>query len=323
MVYLLHAAASTTLPLMKVASMLLSIFFNDIYAKVKGVSPRTKQIYGHTFNQFDRYLERPAMVVDLTDVNVGGFLSWRRAQTYRGKPVRSTTVLKDRAHLLALSALAFQKRQLEEALVLPPFRAAPRVPRGYTQDDVEKLIRYAQTLPGRVAGVASSWWWSSLFRFLYETGARIGETMALRWDYVELADQRVTLIAETRKLHTRDIERYVSHELASQLQLNINGPSALVWPWDRPANSKYRNLQSICRAAGVVPRGFHSFRKCAASYVAAAAGPAAASELLDHSDTGALFKKHYCDSRIVNNGSRAVDILPTLNVAPFLPQNQG
>ena len=88
--------------------MLLDVFFNDIYAKVKGVGTRTKQVYGHTFTQFGRYLERPALVQDLTDVNVGGFLSWRRGQTYRGKPVRSTTVLKDRAHLLALASLAFR-----------------------------------------------------------------------------------------------------------------------------------------------------------------------------------------------------------------------
>ena len=157
-----------------------------------------------------------------------------------------------------------------------------------------------------------------MFRFLYETAARIGETLAVDWSDVDLDSCTVTLRADTRKGKTRDIVRKISPQLAALLKKH-QLPRGVVWVWDRRQTTLWLRLRKICERAGVEPRGFHAIRKSSASYYAAAGGNA--SDLLDHSDGGKLFEQHYRDQRIAGNGPDAIDLLPSLDLD--LPQSDG
>lgn len=287
-------------------------FLLDVYGPLRQLSGRTITIYSHTLDRFADYLGREPLLTDLTDVEIAKFLSWRLETPHRRGIPRRTTVAKDRTQLLALSSLAFRKRLIEQDVVLPPFRAAGRLPRGYLLEDIEKLVTYCQTIHGKIGGLPASWWWPSIIQWCWESGCRIGETTALRWDCVDLAERVVLLRAETRKLKTRDIERRISPELAQLLSQQRRADAALVWPWTGCHTYLWNRLQSLCEQAGVEPRGFHGFRKAAASYYAQAGGNP--SELLDHSDGGALYLKHYRDSRIATGGPAPVDVLPPLRL---------
>lgn len=287
-------------------------FLLDVYAPLRQLSGRTVTIYGHTIDRFADFLGRDPLLADLTDVEIAKFLSWRLETPHgRGIP-RRTTVAKDRTQLLALASLAFRKRLIDQDVVLPPFRAAGRLPRGYLVEDIERLVDYCGSLRGQVGGLPASWWWQTLLMWCWESGCRIGETTALRWDCVDLAERRVLLRAETRKLKTRDIERRVSPELAQMLSEHQRPDDSLVWPWEGCHTYLWNRLQTHCKRAGVTPRGFHGLRKAAASYYAQAGGNPV--DLLDHSDGGALYQKHYRDSRIATGGPAPVDVLPPLRI---------
>lgn len=288
-------------------------FLTDTYAPLRQISGRTLTIYCHTLDRFADHLGREPLMADLTDVAIAKFLTWRLETPHGRRIPRRTTVAKDRTQLLALASLAFRKRQIEEDVVLPPFRAAGRLPRGYMLEDIETLVAHASRVKGTVAGVPAGWWWQTILTWCWESGCRIGETLAVTWDRVDLADRRVLLTAETRKLKTRDIERRISPELAELLSRHAKTDDSLVWEWDRQHTYLWIKLADMCRAAGVTPRGFHGLRKAAASYYAQAGGNPV--DLLDHSDGGALYQKHYRDTRIATGGPTPVDVLPRLRLA--------
>lgn len=291
----------------------LTRFLLDTYAPLRQLSGRTIAIYQNTLDRLADHLGRDPTLDDLTDVGIARFLTWRLETPHRGKLPRRTTVAKDRTQLLALASLAFRKRLIPEDVTLPPFRAAGRLPRGYMLEDIETLVAAGAAARGTIGGLPAGWWWQTLLTWCWESGARIGETLALRWDCVDLADRRVLLVAETRKLKTRDIERRISPELTQLLSQHARDDHAIVWPWDRGHTYLWKCLQRLCKKSGVTPRGFHGLRKAAASYYAQAGGNPV--DLLDHSDGGALYQKHYRDSRIATGGPAPVDVLPRLNVS--------
>ena len=294
----------------------LKRFLLDTYGPLKQLSTRTVTLYCHSIDRFADCLGREPTLDDLNDLAVSQFIAWRLETPHRGKIVRRTTVRKDRAQLLSLAGLAFRKGLIQEDVVLPPFRAAGRLPVAYTKEELGRMITEADVTRGRVAGIPAGEWHGTLLRFLWETACRIGETLAVEWQNVDLDGRRVLLPSETRKLKTRDLVRQISPALADRLR-GRQEASGRVWPWDRPKESLWLAFGQICKRADVQPRGFHSIRKSAASYYAAAGGNPV--DLLDHSDGGELYQQHYRDQRIAGTGPAAIEILPSLEIPGSAP----
>jgi len=128
----------------------------------------------------------------------------------------------------------------------------------------------------------------------------------------------VVFRAESRKGATRDIMRPISEELCLWLAEMRRGDEEKVWPWKGNRSSLWHHFKMLCRQAGVTKRGFHGFRKSAASYIALAGGDAAATQLLDHSNA-ATTKAHYIDVTIAKPKHTAIDLLPPLNLGSTKP----
>lgn len=282
----------------------------DRYAPVKGLSDRTITIYSHTIDRFGEFLRREPEITDLEEDTIASFLVWRGKTVHsarRGIP-SAGTIRKDRCQLLALSLYAFRKRLLPEFPIVRQVRGEQRLPRGFTAEEVSRLIVTARRRQRLVSGLPSGWWWSTLIYAAWLSGARIGELLRLRWRDVD----RLELVfrAGTRKGHTRDIARTITPDLSRELELFRRGPDELVWPWTLKPTSIYPSMRILCQQAGVPQRRFHAIRKASASYVAAAGGDAVSH--LDHSDPS-ITREHYLDERIVGRKS-GVEYLPALDL---------
>ena len=128
----------------------------------------------------------------------------------------------------------------------------------------------------------------------------------------EMDRRRILFRGENRKNKTRDLERQITAELADMLAEHRGPDDALVWPWDRRSRSQWASLQVLCRTAGVKYRGFHGFRRTAASYAALMGGRAAATRLLDHSDPN--LQAVYVDSLICPDEGSSCAALPPLDL---------
>jgi integrase len=291
--------------------MLLREVLLERYAPLYQLSPRTIVLYGHTLDRFAEYLGREPVLEDLDDIVVSKFLAHRLNNPAR--PVRRTTVLKDRVQLCAIAGFCAKKRMISEFLTLAPMRAAPRLPQAYLVEDVQAIVRAAGTLKGTEAGRPKAWYWQTFIACMVQTAGRVGEVQAVTWQCVDRDRRCVTFLAETRKGRTRDVERGISADLAAMLEQQRGEPDEQVWPWTLSEQMRWNRLRRICKLAGVQYRAWHAFRKTAASYLAAGGGNA--QQLLDH-DRSSTSEKHYLDNRIVGRRVSAADVLPGLALTP-------
>jgi len=307
---------------MKVRDLLL-----DRYAPLHMLADRTVVLYMQTLDRFRDYLatvpgrgDPEPTLDDLDDLVVSRFLRWREVTPYRGKIAARNSVLKDRTQIVAIWTYASKKKLTNSSGAqvewpsLPPYRAIERVPRAYTVDDVARLIRCAKTRRdhcGKIDGISNAWWWSTEIYVSWLTAERLGAMLALRWEQIDLEGMQITFLGQTRKGKTRDIIRPINRQAADMLAAGRRRPEDLVWPWDRQPTSIWASLRHLCNRAGVTYRGFHGFRKASISYYHAAGGDA--TRLADH-DRQSTTRKSYFDPNIVNDGPRAPDLLPPLDL---------
>lgn len=282
------------------------------YATLRNLDRKTTLLYGMLADRLKLFLGREATTADLDDLVISRYLRWRaETPAWRGQIPKPATVAKDKHMIAAAWTLAAKKKWVAEFPELPRIRVPKRLPNGraYTSEDVEKLIVRARRRRGHTGGVPSAWWWSTLVYAAYCSGERFTALTSMTWAHVDLDRCKLFFVGESRKGKTRDLERDIAPELAKMLAAYKGQPDDLVWPWDRKSRSQWTSLQLLCRLAGVRYRGFHGFRRTAASYAALAGGRAAATQLLDHADP--RMQEVYVDP-VICPQERAV--LPKLNL---------
>jgi integrase len=282
------------------------------YSTLRNLSTKTVTLYGQLANRLDAFLGREATIADLDDLVISRYLRWRAATPgWMGRLPSAASVQKDKVMIQAAWNLAARKKWAADFPELPRIKVPERLPTGraYTLADVATLINRAKRRHGKTGGMPSAWWWSTVLYAAYCTGERFTALTSLRWGQVDLERGKVVFLGETRKGSTRDIQRDIPPELVKMLSAQQGPPDALVWPWDRKSRAQWNSLKLLCKLAGVRYRGFHGFRRTAASYAALAGGRAAATQMLDHADPN--LQRVYVDTDICPE-DRAT--LPPLNL---------
>ena len=286
----------------------------DRYVTLRGLKDRTAELYKFIVDRLREFLGTEPMVEHLDDMTIAKYLKWRSETVHHGRIPKPATVQKDKVMIQAVWTYAAKKRLVDQFPELPRIKVPKRLPvnKAYKSEEVATLIRRAKRRHGRVGGKPAAWWWSTLIYTAYCTGERCAALLALRWGQVDLDNCRVVFLGETRKGATRDIEREITPGLAALLRPQKGKPDDLVWEWDRLPKSLWTSLKLLCRLADVPYRGFHGFRRTAASYAALAGGRAAATLLLDHADPA--LQRVYVDPTICPTERTSVSVLPPLNL---------
>lgn len=284
--------------------MTLNHFLTDIYAPLRGIDPRTVELYTYTIKPFAEFLGRQPLLSDLEELKVAQFLA------KRVRDRAPATAAKDRAQLRALWEFAARRKLVDTWPSVPRVRVPERVPEAWLVDEMERLLASADRETSNYEGIPSNLWWRACLLLAYDTGERATAVVSLRW--ADVRGGAVIYRAESRKGKRRDIIREISPETAEALLAikGDRGPDDLVFPWPRGRSYLWKRLGIILERAGL-PHGrkdkFHRIRKTTASYFEAAGGNA--QRLLDHSDPATTRK--YLDPRIVG-GLAAPDVIPRL-----------
>lgn len=295
--------------------MTLREYLIDRYAVLHNLKPRTVVLFGHSIDRFRDFLGREPELADLDDLQVSKFLRWRAATPHRGKVCSPASVRKDMAHICSLWNAAARKKLVEQFPDLPRniVRVPHKPPQAYTVEEISRMVVAARCRIGYIGPVPAAWLFPTLLMSAYYTGERIGSHLEVRWEMVDADRRTITFLSEHRKALGRTITRHITPQLVEWLEKGRRAPTDLVWPWNehRLKDTIFPRLRSICRAAGVTPRGFHGIRKAAGSYVKAAGGDA--TEFLTHAD-GRTTRDHYLDTKIVGQQS-ALEYLPPLDLS--------
>lgn len=284
-------------------------FVIDEYAVVRGLRVKATYQVLLTLRRWAEFLGREPVASDITNLAVMRFLAHRGTKVSRG------SVLKDRNNICGIGNFLARQDRTMAFLTLPPMSPIKRIPRAYTVADVEALLRLSLGLPGAVGGLPRGFWWASIQRAAWETAERVSPLLALTWDDVDLEARTLHFRGETRKGARADILREISPETASwmaHLRAGRAG-SDLVWPWPLAQSTLWLEHNRICALAQVTARGFHGFRRSAASYLALAGGLPMASDHLGHATTQ-MTRDRYVDPSICRPAVPPISILPSLNL---------
>ena len=234
--------------------------------------------YRRNIYKFGEFLGHEASTADLTDENVLAFM-----QTIRAKGRSPVTANKVRAQIVALWSYLARKGIVATFPDVPTLREFKRTPTAWTEHELAQLFEACSQETGFIAGVYAGLWWTALHNVLWDSGARIGATMKLRWEQVDLHDASLVMLAETQK--QADDQAFPLHpNTVAALRRIVKPERDLVFPWPYHRDSLWNHYSRILKRAGL-PHGrrdkFHRMRRSAASHFEAAGGNA--TDLLGHS----------------------------------------
>jgi integrase len=268
---------------------------------LRGKSPNTIRLYGHTIRSFGKTLGRPPTVDDLTDEAIEDHM-WRVVESGRSP----ASANKDRSQLICLWRWAAERGWIDRFPDVPAMQEPEQVPLGWLPAEIDALLEAADAEPNPVGDVPGGIWFGALLRILLDTGERIGAVRQLS----RTALQRNYLLvpAASRKGRTRDrLFPLQTGTVAAVESLLQSHDDALMFPDPYSSTYIYRRFDRVLDRAGLPTdrrSKFHRLRRTVASAVARAGGDATAA--LDHASPKTT--KKYLDPRIVG-GVQVSDIL--------------
>lgn len=250
--------------------------------------------YGCAFKDFRDYLRREPLLADLTDDNLVGMM---RMMLDRGCAPR--TVNERAGRIRAAWNWLARRRIVEQFPTVQNLRETKRTPKAWTREQLALLMEECDVQGGRIAGVPARLWWKALHLVLFDTGARIGEILALRWEWIDLATGYVDIPAEVRKGGEKDACYQLHAETLATLAAIHLPHGELVFAWEKTESMLYIRYKRILKAAGLPhdrKSKFHRMRKSVASHLQA--GGHNASQALGHS-SAEVTRESYLDPHVV------------------------
>ena len=291
---------------MKKDQSLESYFIGDFAPRfLRGRTDNTKRLYKISIRTFGKFLERSAMLSDLTDETVDRHLDW-----FHAKPRSAATVNKERANLLAIWRFACRKGDLEKWPDVQQLVEPDRVPSAWSMNQINSILSCCSTLTGKIGDVAAADWWRTIHLVCWDTGERIGAVRDLQWSNVDFEGGHILVPAELRKGKRKDRLYRIAGDTLDSLKA-IKGRGEMIFPWPYNRNYIWNRYTQLLKKAGLPTdrkSKFHRMRRSVASHCEAAGGNA--TELLGHSNRGVTLA--YLDPRIVP-AVHAVDLLERPN----------
>ena len=300
-------------------SMPLAELLETYIASRPGLRPTSVASYRWTLRSLEKYLKRPAMLADFKEETVTGFVIARM------KTCSAHTALRDRNSLAVWWRFAARKK-----LVKPPpiegimkVKVARKNATAWTLKELEQLLSASGKLQGLMmaegdrfrgrhcwpSGLARSKWWSSLFLFLYDTGARISSALAVTPADIDLDRGLVVLRSDTSKVGLEQVLR-LSQQTVGAIREHFDPQAKRVWYYGWHTRQIWEHLKEILRDAGLPfdrNRKFHCFRRTCATLTAAAGRLDLAQSTLGH--TTGYMTRNYIDQQAAPSQS-AADVLP-------------
>jgi len=176
-----------------------------------------------------------------------------------------------------------------------------KLPSAWTIEEVRMLVKAAEKLPGKVAGidVGRSLWFSAYVHLLWCTGLRVGDVLTIEWSAVFQRTKNDAAVYLVQSKQNHPVLCGLSARavrLATDIRNRTDSPLVLPWPGARCILDRW--FRRLVKRSGIRPGGTRWIRRGAASKVEQEQ-PGMASKFLGHLTPG-LAAKHYLDPSITN-----------------------
>lgn len=276
--------------------------------RLAGKSPETVRLHRTELNGLARYLGREALVSDLSDELLLGYMAWQA-----GRGLVPQSINRGRSKLVAQWKFLYHKGIASKWPDVRSLTEPEHDPIAWTEEQLPKIWAACEAVPGFICGIPANNWWHGLHAVLWDSGERIGAVIELDWSTVDLDAGWCRFPARIRKGKKKDLTCRLHPDTAEFLR-RIQRPEGKVFPWHRHRCTLWLHYDRLLKRAGLPhdrKHKFHCMRKSVASYFEAAGGDA--TKLLGHSSRKVT--EAYLDPKICTR-QHAVDLLPRFNTPP-------
>lgn len=276
--------------------------------------PSTVAHYRRCLVSYGRHLGRRPTLDDLA---AAPLLGWARSIVADGKSPH--TASQNLKQLRALWAWAFQEGFVAKGPSRGLKLTAPRVvPDSWSGDELARLFDAAGRQRGWIGPHKAADWWLGVLWYVWNTGARAGETWQVRLDHLDLQRGVVSVPASIRKESRVPMKWWLSRrglEAVGRVAERSEGV-LFTQPWQH-VQGCYRLYRSLLRDAGLpVTRrnGLQRLRRTVSTRIRIRGGEPGI--WLGHAPR-TVAEEHYTDRWATQTALR--DIWPTDELAEGLP----
>lgn len=264
--------------------------------------PKTRKQYDIALADFREYLDREPTVGDLSDDTLTRFRLWLR--DVRKLEPRTCNDRCGRINALWRWLADRGEHEIKKRPTNCPLDVPKRTPRAWTQDELRRLMLACQISPGVIGHLPASSFWVAFHCLAWDTGARTGELLQLRWEWLDRVSGWISVPANVRKGQRRDaFYRLQPDTLAVLRGIEVTFPNGqgmgLILGWDYHRTRFFQLYSELLTRAGLPNTRYdkpQKIRRSHGSWLAAAGGDATSS--LGHSDPRTS-RQAYLDPRIV------------------------
>lgn len=304
-----------------------SSFREEYEANVLGQTSSGNQLSAKIALDHFQRICRPRAMHAIEARSIDRFVAQRLTESgIRGGTVSPATVNRELRYIRAALRKARQWKHMNEAPVIKMIREPEKLPT-YVTPEHFAVIYKACDAASRPTGFsfAPSDWWQGLMVFIFMTGWRIGEPLALKRSDLDL--EAATAITREHDNKGRRGELIPLHPVVVEHLRKIEDESPFVFPWPYNRRELWPTFHKIQAEAGIHLTcskadqhecaegchfyGFHDLRRAFATVNAQAMTPDALQRLMRH--------KHYSTTqRYINMARQLTGAVENLHVPDVL-----
>jgi integrase len=261
-------------------------------------SEKTKFQYKLACADFERYLGHAPTLADLCDDTFAGWLKW----LLEHRELAERTANERAGRVKSLWNWLARRGRIECFPTVDRVPVPETMPLAWSQDELRRLFAASTRMPGKVGEFRAGVWWPCLLGWLWCTGERIGATLKMEWEMIDLEAAVAKLPAKIRKQGLKSATYHLWPDVVELLR-HIQRPTGKVFPWSMCPGSywlHYNRLLNLAQLPGGRRRKSHAIRVSFATHTQAAGGDATAR--LMHSSP-ATTRASYLDLKFLRNDS--------------------
>jgi integrase len=275
----------------------LEKIFHDDYLpeRTRIGSVQTIRQYGRCLRLFGEYLERPAVLADLTDKVVGTFLRW--LVDHQGVKVHTAN-----GYVKQIKAIwnwAAKKRLVKLFPTIEKLPAPKSIPIAWTEAELRQLIDACRKMRGTIGDWRAADIWLAFHHLLWDSGERTGAMLAMRWEWLSWEDCFLLVPGEFRKGRQKPMVYHLKPQTIAALEKIREPQRDLMFGMISKNHQFYARYKQLVTDAGLqyVPHKTapQKMRRTYASFIEANGGNA--TRALKHVDRR-VTEESYLDPRI-------------------------
>lgn len=258
--------------------------------KTSITNEHTRRRYRRAVQWLSEAIGRKATLEDLTDSHLAAVVTYLRTSRRQSNRTINGTL----ECLRSLWRWCRDRGLVTTGPTFAPLKVPAAIPKAWREEELTRLVATAANAPGSIGGMPARTWWLTLLALEMDTGARAGELLALRWEWLDWSSGTITVPPDVRKGGAH-FACYGLRQATLDWLAKLRRHEGLILNWSADISRYYQLWKELLTCAGLPNSRYtktHCLRRTFATLLEKHGGDATAA--LGHASRATTLR-HYLD----------------------------